>query len=553
MELLVVDTTGIQQYIFNSNRLRENVGASYLVAEATGPWVFSTLEDMEVCSNILDAAQQTLSPGLHILQPDDGLDVEILYTGGGNAVLLFDSADLVDQFTRSLSLTALAYAPGLQLVFGRVAFAAEDSLTTALFEALGNVRRRKQAHVPSSPQLGIGASASCRSTGMPANRIVKHQTEQYAVSSEIYAKEEARKLAYARINALVPLHPGYQYPKEFEEFGRSKNDISYLAIVHADGNGMGKRLQRLSAQYPASTDNLAFIRAIRDFSDKLNHAGLQALRDTARDFMMNVDAGRIGRRQPSPSPVKLQDVGGKYIVPFRPIVYGGDDVTFVCDGRLGIGAAHNYLAHFERYASEIPGGSEGATQATACAGVAITKVHYPFARTYALAESLCHSAKHERRQLRELDPDWEGSCMDWHYAQSGLDNGLDEIRQREYTITGFRSGRIHERSLLLRPVVCDAKNILRTLSSWQFVEDMMGRLNAGKARNKRKDLPGTLRKGEQAVRTFTKKFGKLPAVSSYPQMEEEGWSGDTCGYFDALELLDLYIPLKATVDHALDA
>ena len=35
----VLDTTGIQPYIFGSNRLRENIGASYLVSEATDDWV----------------------------------------------------------------------------------------------------------------------------------------------------------------------------------------------------------------------------------------------------------------------------------------------------------------------------------------------------------------------------------------------------------------------------------------------------------------------------------------------------------------------------------
>jgi len=33
--LVIVDTTGIQSYIFGSNRLRENVGASFLVHAAT--------------------------------------------------------------------------------------------------------------------------------------------------------------------------------------------------------------------------------------------------------------------------------------------------------------------------------------------------------------------------------------------------------------------------------------------------------------------------------------------------------------------------------------
>jgi hypothetical protein len=38
MQLVIVDTAQIQTYIFGSNRLRENIGASHLVAEAAEGW-----------------------------------------------------------------------------------------------------------------------------------------------------------------------------------------------------------------------------------------------------------------------------------------------------------------------------------------------------------------------------------------------------------------------------------------------------------------------------------------------------------------------------------
>ncbi len=44
MWLVVVDTMQIQPYIFGSNRLRENVGASYLVDAATRDWAFEAVE-----------------------------------------------------------------------------------------------------------------------------------------------------------------------------------------------------------------------------------------------------------------------------------------------------------------------------------------------------------------------------------------------------------------------------------------------------------------------------------------------------------------------------
>jgi hypothetical protein len=43
MHLVVVDTAQIQPYIFGSNRLRENIGASHLVAESTEAWALARL------------------------------------------------------------------------------------------------------------------------------------------------------------------------------------------------------------------------------------------------------------------------------------------------------------------------------------------------------------------------------------------------------------------------------------------------------------------------------------------------------------------------------
>ena len=35
------------------------------------------------------------------------------------------------------------------------------------------------------------------------------------------------------------------------------------------------------------------------------------------------------------------------IFPLRPIVFGGDDLTFVCHGRIGLALAARYLQYFE--------------------------------------------------------------------------------------------------------------------------------------------------------------------------------------------------------------
>src|SRR5690554_6337081 len=115
MYLTIVDTTQIQSYIFSSNRLRENLGASHLVAQATGQWALDAVCEITSSHNILDAAKPKFDAQRKI-EVDDAQQAEVIYAGGGNAVIIFREKDHVDNFTRKLSRSVLEKAPGLQLV-----------------------------------------------------------------------------------------------------------------------------------------------------------------------------------------------------------------------------------------------------------------------------------------------------------------------------------------------------------------------------------------------------------------------------------------------------
>ena len=86
--------------------------------------------------------------------------------------------------------------------------------------------------------------------------------------------------------------------------------------------------------------------------------------------------------------------------PVRPLIFGGDDLTLVCDGRLGLALAAVYLKAFHTHTTsefsrlDFPDrdkkiSDELKKPAYACAGVAIVKTHYPFARAYKLSSALC--------------------------------------------------------------------------------------------------------------------------------------------------------------------
>lgn len=551
MWLVIVDTMQIQPYIFGSNRLRENVGASYLVDAATGDWAFEAVKNAV-------SGETNIGDGDKLIDDawiENGLDAEVLYAGGGNFVVLFRDEGKARQFSFNLSQRVLLEAPGLQLgIAGQEVDWYEDVLCVRLDEVFHMLAVQKRKHVWSAPLLGLSVTASCRSTGLPANGMIRgiHGEPGYLASNEILAKvavawpqQNRPSLADQRLQKVIELPAGYSYPADFEDMGATAGEYSHIAIVHADGNGMGQRMREIGAPYEKRGQNRAFVLAVRKFSISVQEASKQALKAVLDRLTRAIDkSGTSIVYEPNPDmliQMKLKSGKNGYYVPFRPIVFGGDDITFVCDGRLGLSLATAYLRAFERQTVRAGLGKDD-RGLTACAGVAIVKSHYPFARAYALAEELSKSAKSYRTKEKIV-----GSCLDWHFALSGLGGSITEIRDREYKVgTGDW--------LTLRPVTLTT-TLEHPERAWPVVsagikafqkEEWAGR------RNKIKALRDALREGPAAVKHFITAFNNeadlpqvLPGIGGWPST---GWHGKYCGYFDATELVDWFIPLEGEAD-----
>ncbi len=557
MHLVIVDTAQIQPYIFGSNRLRENIGASYLVAQATGDWAKKAVQQVAPRNNI--KADGTLDGTRCIENSVDNLDAEVLYAGGGNFVVLFREGAKARDFTRALSRGALKDAPNLQLVITQNPFEwHSESLSKKVKASFAKLADEKHARLLSAPLMGLGVTVMCRSTGWPAVGLAPAigDDPERPASAEILAKLRVVSEANQRLRTLLPLPDrDYDYPGQLDHLGGTKGEHNFIAVVHADGNGMGQRVMDIGKNYPDPSQNRAYITALREFSEQVDVAAQQALRDVLDMLLKRLvkDGGdRIVHKNAAEKVIAeiqlAEDGKGKWFLPFRPIVFGGDDVTFVCDGRLGLSLAIEYMRRLEAHTGDLP---DRKGRLTACAGIAIVKAHYPFARAYALADELCKSAKNYRRRIRELNSHWDDSCLDWHFALSGLLGSIEEIRDREYKVSaGWLS---------LRPVTLDAKpkDVGR---AWEVVrkgivafQDLPPATKPGEKpkwstrRNKVKALRDALREGPDSVRNFLTKFNEnkpLPDVEhSLKEWPTTGWQGGYCGYFDALELADWFIPL----------
>ncbi len=540
-QLVLVDTTGIQEFVFRSNRLRENLGGSYLVARATRDWVFEALPEH---SNVRGGK---ICPDVRI-EADGNVQAELIYAGGGKAEMLFRSSQLANEFLRRLSERMLVEAPGLRLDACCQPFDWQqepEGLYAATQGCAAGLSQAKRAAEGSEPLLGLSVTRACGSTGLPAVAFSPkfRDEESYPVSREVLQKQGVRDAANERLRRDLKLAEGFAFPSELEDLGRSFGEFSYIGVIHADGNSMGKRIGELGR----GLANRQYIDLVRGFSEALHHAGLRALKETVEHLAASVDtreavlpkrlAADSGRGQT----IALKSDNDQIVLPLRPLIYGGDDVLLVCDGRIAVPLALFYLRQFEKHTSSLP---DQRGNAFSCAGVAIVKSHYPFARAVDLAHQLCGSAKSLLRSHQV-----EASGLDWHFANSGLAGGLDEIRERELsTPKGL---------LNLRPVVVgEGLPGVRTWNTVQRgIETFRGERWRAK-RNKVKALRDALRQGPEATQRFCEKYlrsekQQLPDLGlSAPKYREQGWlhvdSTLRSAYFDSIELADFLIPLSGS-------
>lgn len=514
--LVVLETTGIQSYIFNSNRLRENIGASYLVKAATQDWV----RDHDIIGSktpICELGEQTPIEN----RQNDANAIELLYCGGGNTVLLFRDKQKATEFTRTLSRKVLRDARGLRVVFHHADFNWDnESLADAVSEALKTLKSERNNQPPRMGIGGLGVTAMCTSTSLPAVTLSQAEKNDFEmISAEVLAKRKNTNNANDELRKSFCLADKYTFPLDLDNMGQEKGEKNTIAVVHADGNGLGEIIQGIKNAFQSPEDNRSYIIFMRQFSE-----GVKALAQNAQKAMVKFL-------------IHSQFMENKKdkTLPFRPLVSGGDDVTFVCDGRIGISMAVKFLEEFENLSKNfIQKLNEMLinmrkdpltyTKLTACAGIAIVNTKYPFARAYDLAEELCSNAKKARKHHQI-----EASAFDWHYTTGGLYDNLSEMRTREYA-------RSDGQVLHSRPVTLDAP----PLQTWgQLRANIQIFEGWGEYHNKTKGLMDAIRANDVANFTAKYLFNKEGKPLSTPSGEPHTW-------YDALELVDLYIDLHKT-------
>jgi hypothetical protein len=266
----------------------------------------------------------------------------------------------------------------------------------------------------------------------------------------------------------------------------------------------------------------------------LNRLARTALEDVLRRVVaataLNPARGRpeIVSRLPGRS-FELHTADGVVHLPVRPIILGGDDLTFVCDGRLALDLATVALEAFERTPVPLLG------QVRACAGAAIARTHAPILPVYELAASLCDSAKRHVRDRQE-----DASALDWHIGLTNPHSTLDQIRHRQYGGAGHR--------LTCRPY---RLGTVQEPGTWRWLSGVVLSDTAGfhglewsERRSKVRELAELARDGPEAVQHALEAWAVTsPGLRLPPGLPTTGYLESGTPLLDASELLDIHFPL----------
>lgn len=547
--LYLLEVGGIQDFLFSSNNLQVNIGASALVRAITDDWIIALLSGKNInVQYVPDCTKLTFSD--RIIERDN-LDAEIIYIGGGNALILFKDEGLIHQLDQELTRRTLIEAQGISLVseYMEVDLSA-DNLKEKNAELHKKLSIKKAAVQKQSALLGLGVSARCVFSADPAAGIWKDPGQNpRRVSDGVISKLKYIPLAKKYLADITEAVDGfrdlnYGFMSNFDDFGE-KGVSSYIAIVHLDGNKMGKRIENLGRDFNFPRDNRKYLELLRSFSESSKSAAKNALVATLEKLLKSLEDDEglyfiqqkynsAGDRLVNPEKSMLPRVNVVNVnkLPFRPLVFGGDDVTFICDGRIGLALAKEYLLSYGTQFLEE--GVEPKEAPVGRAGVAIIPNHYPFAQGYGLAEELSGYAKKARDDGTE-------PSLDWHIGKNGIVKPLGDIRKSQYKVD---SG-----DLLMRPVKLSNASEYDFSTFEYIVRSFQSAREWKERRNKVKALYAIMREGGNKVASFLVNGdlpplptdAKLQALSNLSQI---GWNNRQCYYFDALEALDFYIPLE---------
>lgn len=504
MWLVKIECMRVQGFLFAVPRLMDILGANTLLGETLRVGLSELATKPESRAGFPPG--HPLPNGLPALCPDDPLEK------------LQDKCDADRDDPKSLYKTGILARDGGHF---HALFAEPGQAETFAAEAAGLIRRKlpglrftvsppvkvpppkrepdadpKTAHL-----LGLPALQVCEESGRGIASHIRRYPEGLRYLSRSALRRKRRGTVFrdpsggvkhpARdiASLLAQNFPG-RAPKTFEELCGGE----YLALIHADGNGIGAWSNRVrdSVPKPRSGDDLEFFLKREARGEQFYHAMRLAVRQAVHGAIKKIfheDAeAATGADGEAPS-----------INPYRLLMLGGDDLLLACRAKDALRFVHAYaeaLASRPALPDYDNGGQElDSRPLTVGVGVAIAKPSFPFHRLHQIAEELASSAKRLTRGERPA----QASVVDWAVCTEAWMDEVAMARAGHVVRYGQGSGK-ETLALSGKPyVILDAALPEGERGTCRSLESL---LNTAKTlqtmpRSQRRALVGELRRGRR--------------------------------------------------------
>lgn len=486
--LAMYDVRGIQKYIFQTPKVKDAIGASFIVENIIARALQKAVGMLKV-ENVELEWSSSCCPNEY--EENDILDVQVLYIGGGNAYVLYRDRELCVEINKKMAKHIIEETYSLQLAVAIVD--KTDSYVADYTEIMKEMNRIKANMVESKP-LGT----------LPIAKV-----DEDSVSIEQVKKLESEREKREHVSSRV---------KEFDTYITEKGKDSTIAVVHIDGNNMGLRIRKQVEGLECYKDA---VNKMRQISFNINKAYKDVFEEMEKKFRQDKKARVL------------------------EILVAGDDITYVCNGQIALESVRYYAKEISK--RTMNGTTDEASIKeygfSVCAGIAYIGSHFPFIDAYEIAEACCESAKHAAKKEEYVIDGNIGNWVDYQIVKSIHAKDLDGIRENE--LVSSTGEYLTYRPYYIATEQHDLSAKVKDASLNQLIKNIAFFKTAKVPNSFKKQLRNTYSLGEMQVRILAdfleSRQHKMPdgTYEMYCKKDEK----KVAKWYDALELMS-YVTLE---------
>ena len=361
--VVALDTDRIKQYVFATDKLKEIRGASAL---------FDELNRIKM-EKIVKTIDQ---------------EAEKIYANGGSGIFVANSERNAEEFIKKVereyheqtitgSITGVAEA----LPDG---WTMESNVNEQIQRLSYKLRLAKGENPHSKTYISHSLLKDCESCGVEyavkcdknsddllcpsccikrkMNGIIKDDIEDRSQHPEKLS-ETCSNLWHRMLFSLKEKLP-LDRPEDFNQLGKLSMPKGYMGLIYADGNDMGKILEKLNS-----------LQEVKTFSNVVDNAIYEAVQEAIRQHLLPGN--------------------GQRTLLFDILLLGGDDLVMVTVAQKAIETANAISEAFYQYTK-----THWKEPLTLSLGVAIAHAKFPFGNLLGMAEDLLKFAKKENVKRR---------------------------------------------------------------------------------------------------------------------------------------------------------